>query len=88
MKRHAKTIKHQKIEKSKASRFIFSPDKQIIPPKGLSDDENVTKAEMIQSLHVVDTNQSFSSYSFDSESFKRMIPDSIIAKGTNNQKQK
>ena len=57
-------------------------------PKILFDDENVTKAEMIQSLHVVDTNQSFSSYSFDSERFQRMIPHSIIAKDTNNQKQK
>ena len=56
-------------------------------PKSLFDDENVTKAE-IQSLHVVDTNQSFSSYSFDSERFQRMIPHSIIAKDKNNQKQK
>ena len=43
--------------------------------------EKIVYAEILQALHLVEANQSFASAAKDTERFKRMFPDSEIAKG-------
>ena len=43
--------------------------------------EKIADAEILQALHLVEANQSFASAAKDTELFKRMFPDSEIAKG-------
>ena len=47
----------------------------------LSDKDKVLKAEIIQNLYLVGHNRSFSSANIDNSRFKRMFPDSDIARG-------
>ena len=46
----------------------------------LSTEDQVLNAEILQAVHMVDYNQSFSSASPDNERFKKMFPDSEIAR--------
>ena len=46
----------------------------------LSPEDLVTKAEVLQALHIVDKNHSFASAKEDSQRFRSMFPDSNIAK--------
>ena len=47
----------------------------------LTDKDKIKKAELIQALHIVDKNISFSSAKNDNARFKLMFPDSAIAQG-------
>ena len=84
VKRHADRDKHKNLEKNMSSQrtFLTSGNHLLSTAKTYvySDREQVIKAEILQALKVVESNQSFASANGDNERFRNMFPDSVIAK--------
>ena len=78
-KRHAKGKGHMQLikERSKQKTLSSSSSNFIV---GLCEKDKITKAEVLQSLKVVECNMSFASASGDAKRFQEMFPDSDIAK--------
>ena len=88
VKQHEKSAKHQKaMNESKSQAALGSSQTgSITVSKSLLQDQMnlpqlIAKSEIIQGLHVVETNQSFLSTDKDSERFREQFPDSKIAAG-------
>lgn len=82
---HKKSKLHITREKESNGQCLFRKDNDnTLRLKNtqitLSNDELVRKAEIIQALKCVDSNQSFSSTNDDGKKFQEMFPDSEIAK--------
>ena len=84
---HASGNSHKdKVISFKPTKTIRNVDGKIggnIGVSGLSEANKVLKAEIINLLHMVEYNISFSSASQDNERFRVMFPDSDIAKKYN-----
>ena len=88
VKQLEKSAKHQKavnVSKSQAT-LGYSQTGGITVYKSLLQDQMnlqqlIAKAEIIQALHVVESNKSFRSTDRDSERFREEFPDSKIAAG-------
>ena len=88
VKQNEKSAKHQKvvIESKSQTTLGCSQTGSITVSKSLLQDQMslqqlIAKAEVIQALHVVESNQSFRSTDKDSERFREQFPDSKIAAG-------
>ena len=88
VKQHEKSAKHQKAvneSKSQATLGCSQTGSKTVSKLLLQDQMNlqqlIAKAEIIQALLVVESNQSFQSTDKDSERFREQFPDSKIAAG-------
>ena len=88
VKQHEKSAKHQKaVNESKSQATLgCSQTGSITVFKSLLQDQMnllqlIAKAEIIQALHLVESNRSFRSTDKDSERFREQFPDSEIAAG-------
>ena len=88
IKLHEKGVKHQKavsiFQKSagnkKQSQLVMGKDTQLTATSMFSPEYKVTKAETLIALKFVESNYSFASATEDSELYKEIFPDSLIAK--------
>ena len=88
IKQHEKTSKHIKSlnDSSKQTTLSANPNgsvklSQSTLQESLTLQQQIAKAEIIQALHVVESNKSFRSTDQDSKRFQKMFPDSKIASG-------
>ena len=91
IRQHSKTDKHGKNQElMKAQRGFMNDSFQLSRSRSpsRSNHEKVCKAEIIELLDLVDKNQSFSSCNGDGEKYRKMFPDSNIAKQFNQQETK
>lgn len=91
IKQHSQTDKHVKNQElMKGQRGFINDSFQLSGSSSpsLSNREKVCQAEIIELLDLVDKNQSFSSCNGDGERYRKMFPDSNIAKQFNQQETK
>ena len=91
IRQHNKTDKDvKKQELMKGQRGFMNDSFQLSGSSSpsLSNHEKVCKAEIIELLDLVDKNQSFSSCNGDGEKYRKMFPDSNIAKQFDQQETK
>ena len=88
IKQHEKSVKHTKSVRESGEQTTLASNvngnlklNQSTLNQSLNLHQQISKAEILQALYVVDNNQSFSSTNKDSERFKNMFPDSKIAAG-------
>ena len=91
IRQHSKTDKHVKNQElMKGQRGFINDSFQLSGSSSpsLSNHEKVCKTGIIEPLDLVDKNQSFSSCNGDGEKYRKMFPDSNIAKQFNQQETK
>ena len=82
VKSHARSDSHQRHDKSFANQVVFTGSGKLVPAGTLTltKDEQIIKAETLHALHYVDSSNSYSSSTQQSELYSMMFPDSAIAK--------